>query len=89
MSTQNQKSINACFGNVYQSSLTKLNTNMKKAETKAHFAPKIHESFVSDDDGLVYHNLENGNTISDVKYQEMWFPKKGKVLPKEGRQWKQ
>ena len=49
-------------------------------DVKSSRAPVIAESFLNDS-GEVEHILENGNTILKKKYDSVWNPKRGIVMP--------
>jgi len=48
------------------------------AERRFYVAPAIKESFI-DDNGNIQHVLNNGNTVSEINYTNMWGKIKGKI----------
>lgn len=72
------------FDNVYQNSLDKLVINSEEFKISSkpiYTAPVITREF-TDEDGVEQYELENGNTIPQEKYNNMWYPKKTSILPK-------
>jgi uncharacterized protein YgfB (UPF0149 family) len=51
-----------------------------RAEVKSNAAPVISEQF-TDDEGNLQYILHNGRTTLAEKYNALWNPVKGKVMP--------
>lgn len=75
------KVMNAVFDNMYQNALSLSSETFKVVSKPVYTAPPISREF-TDEDGVEQYELENGNTIPQEKYNNMWHPKRSKILPK-------
>jgi len=52
-----------------------------RPQVKTNTAPIIIDTYIDDDTGDTWYNLDNGNSISQVKYDAVWNVKKGIIKP--------